>query len=577
MSPWMAAKLRAVACIFGFAAIGAGVGLALSIRGVLQHGYPGIGFWRTSLWLSAQGADRGAAVGLAAGGGVLLLFHLILRTFRRPFPRLPSTIRRRLGYVIAGRAARAGAGLVLLLTVALGILGWATLNHARAQASRRGRSIILIGIDTLRADCTCLNSPGEHSRALTPNLQAFGAHGTVFSNAVAQAPWTLASFASVVTGLYPGEHGAEHLTSTLAPPQTTLAEVLREAGYRTLGVVSGEYVTTSAGMAQGFEVFDESQVQGGTGISSNAVTDKAIELLRGHGHEPFFLFLHYFDPHWIYQDHKSYDFADGYSGRLREPAATMKQSEFQEYLGTGRPGFGRKSLSDEEITFLRGLYYEDVAHTDEALGRLFAFLDDAGLLDSCLVILVADHGEAFLEHGRLGHNNSLFAEETHVPLMIVGPSVDASRVVDSPVETRDVFSTVLAWVGVPPPAGRQYPDPLLGPVEAAPALVRSAGYTMVLGMEGRMLSQPVECWWTSVQDGRWKLIKEHLRGRSMLFDLENDPGETRNCQAENPDCRRRLERELDRLDDEVRGRAPRTRVPEASEEQQRRLKSLGYL
>ena len=92
-----------------------------------------------------------------------------------------------------------------------------------------------------------------------------------------------------------------------------------------------------------------------------------------------------------------------------------------------------------------------------------------------------------------------------------------------------------------------------------------------------MLSQPVECWWTSVQDGRWKLIKEHLRGRSMLFDLENDPGETRNCQAENPDCRRRLERELDRLDDEVRGRAPRTRVPEASEEQQRRLKSLGYL
>jgi arylsulfatase A-like enzyme len=483
----------------------------------------------------------------------------------------------RVGCAITSRPVGAVAALVLCLTAVLWTVGRATLSRARAEAGQRGHSIILIGIDTLRADRTRPTSSSEGSRDLTPNMRALGDRGVVFSRAVAQAPWTLASFASVATGLYPEEHGAVHLTSTLAPSQITLAEILREAGYRTFGIATGEYVAAGAGMAQGFEDFDESQVKDGTTISSNFVSDKAIEWLRDHGRDPFFVFLHYFDPHWLYQNHDGFGYADGYAGPLREPAATMKQSDFQSYLGIPRRGLGREALPPADLDYLRDLYDEDIAYTDAALGRLLHFLDETGLRDSCFVILVADHGEAFLEHGMLGHNNSLYAEEIHVPLAVAGPRVEKGRVVDRPVETRALFSTVLECAGAEPPAGRRYPRSLLALDPREPALVRSAAYTMVLGIGGRRLSEPTQCWWTSLQDDRWKLLKAHLGGQPRLFDLVQDPGETRSCSADNEEVSRRLERELDRLDTEVRQRSPTGPAPEVSEEHKRRLRALGYL
>jgi len=509
-----------------------------------------------------------------------IVFGLSLAAFYgllRPMRFVHDRVAPRLGGAATTRPALAVAALVICLTGGLWASGRIALNGARGEASERRRSVILIGIDTLRVDCTYPGSSPDGSRDLTPSIRALGERGVVFSSAVAQAPWTLASFASIFTGLYPEEHGAVHLTSKLAPSQTTLAETLREAGYQTCGVVSGEYVATGAGMAQGFEAFDETQVQGGTGISSEAVTRKAIEWLRDHHEEPFFVFLHYFDPHWIYQDHDAFRFTEGYSGPLREAAATMTQSEFQEHLGIGRPGFRRASVGSADLDYLRNLYSEDVAYMDAGLGRLFQFLDEMSLWDSCFVILVADHGEAFLEHGRLGHNNSLHVEEIHVPLAIAGPSVEKGRVIGRPVETRSLFGTVLQCAGVDPPADRPFPSSLLAPDLAGPALVRSACYTTIVAVAGRPLANPVECWWTCVQDDRWKLLKEHFGGRSFLFDLAADPGETRNCKEENPDCCGKLERELNRLDAEVRRRAPAGPRPEMSEAHKQRIRALGYL
>ncbi len=707
--------MRVVGCALALAAVGAGAGLALAAQEVWRHDYVPLGMWRTALWIGAHGAAAGAAVGVAAAGGVMLLLFLwsalgaarkgrkegaagavreplvvcpqwaqrqtillglltgvtLLVTPRSsgarfgipysalvvslfallwaaatllaarissapedqqsrrqwskvrwlavlgfvaaagllwiwdrtetpqalltaaaillglslvafyglhgPFRAVHDRVAPLVGRAITGRPALAAAALVLCLSAGLWTIGRVTLNGARAEARQRGRSIILIGIDTLRADCTRPGPSLGNHHDLTPNVRALGERGLVFSTAVAQSPWTLASFASVFTGLYPEEHGAVHLTSKLAPSQTTLAEILREAGYRTCGLVSGEYVATGAGMAQGFEAFDESQVQGGTGISSEAISRKAIEWLRDHRQETFFLFLHYFDPHWIYQDHDAFRFTDGYAGPLRVPAATLKQSEFQEYLGIGRPGFGRRSLPAADLSYLHNLYHEDVAYMDAALGRLFRFLEETGLWDSCFVILTADHGEAFLEHGKLGHNNSVHAEEIHVPLAIAGPSVGAGRVVERPVETRALFGTVLECADVELPAGRPYLTSLLSPDPGGAALVRSACYTTVFGIGGRMLPEPTQCWWTCLQDDRWKLIKAHLGGHSFLFDLAQDPGETRNCKAENEERWREFEKELDRLDAEVRRRAPAGPRPEVSEGHKQRLRALGYL
>jgi arylsulfatase A-like enzyme len=512
--------------------------------------------------------------------GIAVLCAASLAAFyglRRPFHAVYERIAAPIGRALTGRAAGALAALVLLGAVGLWAAGGVTLTRAGAEAAERGHSVILIGIDTLRADCSSPPFSPDTSRELTPNITALGKRGIVFSKAIAQAPWTLASFASVYTGLYPDEHGAIYLTSTLAPTRITLAEILREAGYRTCGVVSGEYVAAGAGMAQGYEAFDETQVQGGTGISSKAVTSKAIDWLRDHKQDPFFMFLHYFDPHWIYQNHEEFDFADAYAGRLREPAATLTQSDFQDHVGITRPGFSPRQFPPEDLAYLRDLYREDVAYMDAALGRLFRFLDEEGLWDSCFVILVADHGEQFLERGKLGHNNSVHAEEIHVPLVIAGPSVQGGQVFDKPVETRSLFTTVLECTGVDPPAGREHPRSLLARDASEPAFARSAVYTTVVGVGGRMLQEPVECWWTSLQDERWKLIRVHLGGRSFLFDLAEDFGETRNCKAANEEVCQRLEEELARLDAQVRRHTPTGPAPEASAEQKRRLRALGYL
>ena len=476
---------------------------------------------------------------------------------------------------LRGRIGRALAAAVLVLACGLCLAGWLSARAARAQARGRARNIILIGIDTLRADRAALLSPNDYPRDLMPNLRdLLASRATIYSRAISQAPWTLPAFASIFTGLYPAEHGAEYRGSTLAPYQLTVAEILREAGFRTLGVSSGCYVTTAAGLSQGFETFDESQALGQRTITSEEVTTRAIGLLGKYSGQPFFMFVHYFEPHWVYYDHEEHPYADGYDGWLREPARQLNQEDFREFVGALKPGFSKRSISTEDLAFLNDLYDEDVAFMDSEMGRFLRFLDEAGLWENTLVIAVSDHGEEFLEHRNIGHQTSLYEELVHVPLAVADPFAPGARVDARSVETRRLFRTMLDFLEVSPPQGRAFAPSL---ASEADARARTSNHTLAWGADGRIFQESKDVWWTSLQDDRWKLIKEHLRGRSMLFDLENDPGETRNCQAENPDCGRRLERELDRLDSEVRGRAPKARVPEASEEQQRRLKSLGYL
>jgi len=476
---------------------------------------------------------------------------------------------------LRGRIGRGLTVSVLVLACGLCLAGLLSARAARAQAEGRARNIILIGIDTLRADRATLLSPNEYPRDLTPNIRnLLASRGTVYSRAISQAPWTLPAFASILTGLYPAEHGAEYRGSTLAPCQLTIAEILRDAGFRTLGVSSGCYVTTAAGLTQGFEVFDESQALGQRTITSEEVTTRAIGLLQKYSHQPFFLFVHYFEPHWVYYDHEEHPYADGYDGWLREPARQLNQEDFREFIGALKPGFSKRSIATEDLAFLNDLYDEDVAFMDSEIGRLLRFLDETGLWENTLVIAVSDHGEEFLEHRNLGHQTSLYEELVHVPLAVAEPFAPGARVDARCVETRRLFRTMLDFLEVSPPQDRVFAPSL---ASEADARARSSNYTLAWGADGRIFQESKEIWWTSVQDGRWKLIKEHLRGRSVLFDLENDPGETRDCWGENLDLGRRLERELDRLDNEVRGRAPRARVPKASEEQQRRLKSLGYL
>ena len=586
---------RIVAPVFRLAAAGAAVGLGAAAWAIADQNYLAQGLWRTSLWVTSRGLLVGYLVGAAVATAMLLLASLasalpraktnsagafafrLRAVLRRSSRVLDTRATRAVGRALAGRAGWVLAGLLSFLTVALWAAGWSVAASARTGAQQRQRNVAIIGLDTLRADHASLLSAGDQSRDVTPNLRELvGARSSVFTDAISQAPWTLPAFSSMFTGLYPEQHGAEQRWQKLPASQLTLAEILREAGFRTLGVSSGLYVTNASGLRQGFEVFDESQAQGQLNVTSEQVTDKAIKLLARHGKEPFFLFVHYFDPHWVFHDHPDYDFGEELPAWMKEMSQTLKQDEFTQQVARLRGFSGRGSLTREELGSLRGLYDEEIAHTDAEVARLLRYMSETGLDSNTLIILVADHGEEFMERGNLGHGSTLCHEVIHVPLAIALPGASKREVRSRPVETRCVFTTVLDSLKVRMPQGDGFPVSLLAD-DAPNTLVRSANHRMASGIDGRMFPEPVDVWWTSIRDGRWKLIKEHLRGRVMLFDLLNDPAERRNCAKDNPEVRQRLERELDRRDAAAKRSSPKGPVPEADEAQKRRLKSLGYL
>ncbi|UCC68705.1 MAG: sulfatase, partial [Armatimonadota bacterium] len=414
--------------LWQLAAVGAVVGVAVAGREIAKQEYLAQGLMRTSLQMTGRAAMAGLLLGAAAGLVLVLLLRLwpwvagrcsalgVLGEFLAKWVgRVPSQL-------FAGVFGRAAGALVLLAAVGLWGAGSVVVHRARAEALERGLNVMVVSIDTLRADRASLLSEDERERDLTPNMrELLAARGTVFSKAIAQAPWTLPSVASIFTGVYPKQHGAEHRTSVLPPGQLTIAEILREAGYRTLGVSSALYVTNASGLRQGFERFDESQARGQRNISSPRVTDKAIEFLEASSGEPFFLFVHYFDPHWAYRDHEEFGFAGWYDGWLSDISQRLKQDEFTRHLGTVRPRPRRQLLDPEELKYIRDLYEGEIAYTDAEVGRLLRYVRQAGLEKSTLTIMVADHGEEFLERGNLGHGETIWQEVVHVPMIIAGP------------------------------------------------------------------------------------------------------------------------------------------------------------
>ncbi|UCC69523.1 MAG: sulfatase [Armatimonadota bacterium] len=579
--------MRTLACIVLLAALGAVVGLALASKEVASQGYFHAELWRTGLWTAARGGWLGALAGAAAGALLLLLLAswsaLLQVRVRQPqsapgsaplsLPACPPWVARA---ALMGRFPRVLSGVVLAGVVALCLAGWVVNTAARAAAKERGRSVILIGLDTVREDSTSLLSEGQHERDLTPNLRELAARGAVFSHAISQASWTLPAFASIFTGLYPEEHGAEKGWQVLAPSQLTLAELLREAGYLTIGISSGIYVTRAAGMTQGFELFDESQALDEETISSVEVTDRAIRLLRAHRDQPLFLFLHYFDPHWMYRDHQQYHFADEYQGPLQDLCCSLTHDEFERHAAAACSRPGQPLLDAQELHYLRQLHHEEIAFTDAHIGRLLREVRNLGLQDNTLIVVVSDHGEAFLEHHHLFHGKTLYQELVHVPLAIAGPEVPAGSSHAGPVETRALFATILEFLGVKAPGGSSTASLLRIP-PGRQILARSAICFDVGGNRQGKAGPALEVWTTCIQDARWKLIKEHVHNRAALFDLTQEPAETRDCSAEHPEQRRRLERELHRLDAAARRRAPAARVPEADEHFKRKLRALGYL
>jgi arylsulfatase A-like enzyme len=323
------------------------------------------------------------------------------------------------------------------------------------------RRFILISLDTLRADH--LGAYG-YTRGTSPFLDSLAARGTLFENAVVHLPGTLPSHMSIFTGLYPPEHGA-YPEKALAPGIRTLPEVLRAEGFLTGGHTEGGYVAGRYGFARGFDEWsDESpMVRGPAGLvkSRDAVKRTfrlGLEYLkRARDREAFFLFLHTYSIHDPYDPPEKYRSAY-WPGPPPQGAFPPDGADLAAF------NLGRRKLVPQAIEYYRALYDAQIRYTDDVLREFFAGMAGLGLEDSVTVVLTSDHGEEFLEHGKLVHEQ-VYHECLHVPLIVLQPRQRESRRVSALVESIDIAPTLFDLAGIPrdrrPPMSGRSLVPLL--------------------------------------------------------------------------------------------------------------------
>jgi choline-sulfatase len=383
--------------------------------------------------------------------------------------------------------------------------------------------VVFITIDTLRADHV---GAYGYTKARTPNLDAIAKDGTMFERAYAAAPITLPSHATLMTGRYPPGHGSRDNGLRISTGVPTLAEAFKAKGFDTAAFVAAFPLDHQFGLNRGFDVYGDHIPRGPDGRVANErpasqVVDEAIAWLRTKDQgprpkDPFFLWVHFFDPHAPYGDPSS-----------------------------GRPALDR--------------YDDEIATVDREIGRLLAALGNARA--QTLVVVAGDHGEAFGEHGEYAHSIFVYDTTLRVPLMMNGPGVPAALRIGEAVTLADVAPTVGRLTGA---AMKDTDGADLLPVLRGRALGRRELYA-------ESFAPLVEFGWAplrSVRSGAWKLV---AAPKPELFDVENDPGEAKNLIDAQPTTGRDLEARANRYSG-----AELPSAAGADREAAERLRALGY-
>lgn len=435
---------------------------------------------------------------------------------------------------------------------------------------------MLIVVDTLRVDHLGVYGYG---RDVSPSVDALAREGVRFQRAYSVAPWTQPTVATMITGLYPSSHKVDRLLRALPASAETLAEVLGRAGYVTGAVVSHWLIGSQFGFDQGFDFFLEGHSRGGLdALTSPGVSTEASQLLEvmDRDERPFFLLVHYFDPHYAYRRHPEYGFA-------KESAGRLSGEEGIEELRALEP-----PPDEEEKALLRDLYDEEIRYTDAGIKRLLGTLERLGLYDDTLIVFAADHGEEFFERGWVGHTRTLYDELIRVPLLIRLPgSREAGRVVEDAVSLVSLMPSLLDLMGVDR-AGLSPQGPSF-----APLLTGEGGYVAgTLYSEvnrysegiGRSVARegliPREMILKhAIVSGPFKLIVDRLSGKRELYHLERDPQERENLAGRETEIVQALAGQLAESAAEAESR-PLARVGLEriqTQEEEEMLRQLGYI
>lgn len=357
-----------------------------------------------------------------------------------------------------GAGARWAVSLAFAGAIAVAALAGGTSTtpppqaRARQPADSLGRagersvdSVILISIDSLRADrLGCYGNPRDTS----PTLDRLAREGVRFDNAVSTTSWTLPSHMSLLTGRDVLSHGVIAETDQLPAGIPTLAQVLREAGRATAGIVSAPLLDSRFGFDRGFDLYDDQTIPAPT--SFDALRDEpapvverlAVDWLREHAERPFFLFLHFWDVHYDYIPPPPYDtlFDPNYAG-------SMSGRDFFHDTAVNR------RIAARDLEHIIALYDGEIRWVDDHIGRILSVVDGLGIAARTAIIVTADHGDEFFEHGFKGHGRTLYREVMQVPLIVRAPTAKPGTVVDAAVSLSDIMPTVLELAGLEIPPG----------------------------------------------------------------------------------------------------------------------------
>ena len=420
-------------------------------------------------------------------------------------------------------------------------------------------NVIFIVIDTLRADHVgCYG----YQRNTTPNIDKLAREGILFKNAISVAPWTLPSIGTLLTSQYPSVLGVRD-TAPLDEKFPLISQVLKRHNYTTHGVISHILLSQRLGLGRGYDKYMEWASRPlHEGISSPAVTKQAISFLQQKQENPFFLFTHYFDPHYNYLLHEKYNYYSSYRGKI---------TSGQLYTDIARM---RHSLSEEDIRYLISLYDSEISFTDEYVGKLLDELKQQRLYDNSVIVLVGDHGEEFMEKGWLGHSINLNHKVLHVPLIIKLPDGEPG-IIEKPFGLIDVMPTICQYLGLEVPGGlegqpfdfHRHASQATRPIFSE-TFKQQPGFAFQVGVVSILLE-------------RRKLIYDFIKKTKQIYDLVDDPDE-RNNLADQPSEQNRmlgglLSKWIENIETKRRDVQPAQSDELFTPDQRKQLESLGYL
>lgn len=479
--------------------------------------------------------------------GTLVVAALLAYLLARVASRFHLRVRRS---VLLASCILAVAGAVILQFY---LEERASTPHATAGSSRP--NILFITIDTLRADR--LGAYG-YERIETPAIDALAADGVRFETCLTSVPLTLPSHSSIFTGRYPPALTTRVNGDVLPRTETTLAELLQEEGYRTAAVIGTVVLDTRTGLRQGIHdyydrmhaahgyllrvilsriklllvgylkttILEAGGAETSTQKTADRVTREALGWFEKHASYPYFLWVHYFDPHTPYAPPKPY--------------SDMYESKY-----------------DGEVAFV-----------DTQIAKLLQGIEETVGTENLLIVLTADHGEGLEDHGYRKHRQRIYEEQLHVPLILAGFGPFRKPLeVEGPVRTIDIMPSLIELLDLPAPEGlhgKSTLELLQGGASARSTYIE----TLDAGTPSRQLF--------GLRESRWKLIRSRDASSRELYDLETDPDELENLWSKENDLGRRMESSLMGLMEDLNLSIEAERS-QADPWHREMLKSLGYV